>query len=273
MGTARKNFHKSFAGVSLGIVLAAACVIPCSVRAANTSTAAKREAASAQFGRAQEMRAALNEKAPEKRTLADYKRVVTTYQRVYLITPHAMEVADATVAVGELNTEMGDRFGRSYYQTAAEAYQFLIREYPTSKFVQDAMLRMAKLQKDQLGEPAAAAKTYQDFQKKYPRSAHKREVQEALAELALLRNAETGQLDARTIQPAPAPAASPARTVTEGSFQSMAGGSGKITGGEKPKSVGMPTVQHVRCALTPDGTEVVIDLEDAVQYVCGRLAN
>jgi len=53
----------------------------------------------------------------------------------------------------------------------------------------------------------------------------------------------------------------------------MAGGSGKITGGEKPKSVGMPTVQHVRCALTPDGTEVVIDLEDAVQYVSGRLAN
>jgi len=32
-------------------------------------------------------------------------------------------------------------------------------------------------------------------------------------------------------------------------------------------------VQHVRCALTPDGTEVVIDLEDAVQYVSGRLAN
>jgi len=75
------------------------------------------------------------------------------------------------------------------------------------------------------------------------------------------------------MQPAPAPAASPARTVTEGSFQSMASGSGKITGGEKPKSVGMPTVQHVRCALTPDGTEVVIDLEDAVQYVSGRLAN
>jgi len=156
--------------ISLGIVLLAAWVVPCPVRAANTNTPAKREAASAQFARAQEMRAALNEKAAEKRTLADYKRVVATYQRVYLITPHAMEVADATVAVGELNTEMGDRFGRSYYQAAAEAYQFLIREYPTSKFVPDAMLRMAQLQKDQLGDPAAATKTYQDFQKKYPLS-------------------------------------------------------------------------------------------------------
>jgi N-acetylmuramoyl-L-alanine amidase len=273
MGTGRQNFHRSFAGASLGIVLLAACVIPCSALAANTNTAAKREAASAQFARAQEMRAALNEKAPEKRTLADYKRVLTTYQRVYLITPHATEVPDAMVAVGELNTEMGDRFGRSYYQAAAEAYQFLIREYPTSKFVQDAMLRMAQLQKDQLGEPAAATKTYQDFQKKYPRSTHKREVQEALAELALLRNAETGQLDAKAAQPAPAPAASPARTAKEENLQPVARGAGNTSGGEKSKSGGVPSVQHIRCTLTPDGTEVVIDLEDTVQYVSGRIAN
>jgi N-acetylmuramoyl-L-alanine amidase len=243
------------------------------MRAANTNTPAKREAASAQFARAQEMRGALNEKAPDKRTLADYKRVLTTYQRVYLITPHAMEVPDAMVAVGELNTEMGDRFGRSYYQAAAEAYQFLIREYPTNKFVPDAMLRMAQLQKDQLGDPAAATKTYQDFQKKYPRSAHKREVQEALAELALQRNAEAGQLDAKTAQPAPATANSPARAAKEEYPQPVTRSAGNASGGEKAKSVGVPSVQHVRCTPTPDGTEVVIDLEDAVQYVSGRIAN
>src|SRR6201997_3779989 len=254
MGTGRTNFHRSFAGVSLGIVLLATCAIPCPVRAANTNSAAKREAANAQFARAQESLAALNEKAPEKRTLADYKRVVTTYQRVYLITPHAMEVPDATVAVGELDTEMGDRFGRSYYQAAAEAYQFLIREYPTNKFVPDAMLRMGQLQKDQLGDPAAATKTYQDFQKKYPRSAHKREVEEALAELALLRNAQTGQLDAKTAQPAPAP-----KSAKEEALQPVARGAGNTIGGEKSKSVAVPSVQHVRCTVTPDGTEVVID--------------
>jgi N-acetylmuramoyl-L-alanine amidase len=277
MGTGRKNFHRSFAGVSLGILLAAACAIPCLASAANTNTPAKREAASAQFGRAQEMRAALNEKPAEKRTLADYKRVLVTYQRVYLITPHAMEVPDAMVAVGELNTEMGDRFGRSYYQAAAEAYQFLIREYPANKFVQDAMLRVAQLQKDQLGDPAGATKTYQDFQKKYPRSAHKREVQEALAELALLRNAESGQLDAKTTQPAPAPATAPAgsaaRTTKEENLQQVARATGGARGGEKPKSGGVPSIQHIRCTLTPDGTEVVIDLEDTVEYVSGRIAN
>jgi N-acetylmuramoyl-L-alanine amidase len=273
MGTAGRIIHRSFAGVSLGIVLLTALVIPCPLRAASANTAAKREAASSQFARAQEMRAALNEKAPERRTLADYKRVLTTYQRVYLITPHAMEVPDSMVAVGELNTEMGDRFGRSYYQAAAEAYLFLIREYPTSKFVPDAMLRMAQLQKDQLGDPAAATKSYQDFLKKYPRSAHKREVQEALAELALMRNAETGQLDAKVAQPAPAPAASLAKAAREENLQPVARGAGNTSGREKPKSNGAPSVQHIRCTQTPDGTEVVIDLEDAVQYGSGRIAN
>src|SRR5258707_13532897 len=101
MSTGRKNLHESFAGVSLGIVLLAACVIPCPVRAANTHSAAKREAASSQFARAQGMRAALNEKAPEKRTLGDYRRVVGTFQRVYLITPHAMELPDSVAARGQ----------------------------------------------------------------------------------------------------------------------------------------------------------------------------
>src|ERR1700739_3888960 len=121
-----------------------------------------------------------------------------------------MEVPDALAAVAELNTEMGDRFGRSYYQAAADTYAYLIRDYPTSKHGQDAMLRLAKLQRDQLGDLAAATKTYQEFTKKYPRSAHKREVQEALAELTLRRSAETGEAVSRTT-PAPLPPARPVK--------------------------------------------------------------
>ena len=105
----------------------------------------KRDAASTQFGRAEELRETLNTKPADKRTLAEYKQVVNSYRRVYLITPHAVQVPEALVAIAELNTEMGDRFGRSYYQAAVESYQFLIREYPTSKYVPDAMLSMARL--------------------------------------------------------------------------------------------------------------------------------
>src|SRR5262249_14795269 len=155
--------------------------------APDPGAAERSQAASSQFARAEEQRAALNEKPAGKRTLSEYKQVVSSFRRVYLITPRASEVADSLVAVAELYTEMGDRFGRPYYQSAVDSYQFLLREYPTSHFAQDAYLRSAKLQKDQLGDIAGAAKTYDAFLKKFPHSRQRREVQEARAELALLQ--------------------------------------------------------------------------------------
>src|SRR5712664_2354741 len=192
-----KNLHRSFASVSplfvaLGLAL---CVAPTSAARARaessgTATTVKRQAATTQFARAEEQREELNSKPSEKRTLADYKQVVSSYRRVALITPRAPQVPDSLLAVAEVYTEMGDRFGRSYYQSAVDSYQFLVREYPASKYCQDAILRIAKLQRDRLGDEALAKKTYEDFLKRYPRSPRKREVQEALAELALLQNSD-----------------------------------------------------------------------------------
>src|SRR6266581_5564304 len=148
----RKIFLKMFAGASLGFALALAAVSPTKAYAetADATASVKRQSASAQFAKAEEQRAGLNSKPADKRTLADYKQVVTSYRRVALITPRAPEVPDALLAVAELYTEMGDRFGRNYYQSAVDSYQFLLREYPKSKYCQDAMLRVAKLQRDQL---------------------------------------------------------------------------------------------------------------------------
>jgi N-acetylmuramoyl-L-alanine amidase len=274
MTSARKVFHKVFAGASLGYALLVVFSIPCLATTKTASNSSvKREAASSQFSRAEELRAALNAKPAEKRTLAEYKQVVSSYRRVYLITPHALEVPDALFAVGELNTEMGDRFGRSYYQTAVDSYMFLIREYPTSKHLQDAMLNVANLQKDQLGDSAAATKSFQDFQKRFPRSTHKREVQEALAELALMRNAEHGNLSAKASAPPPkasAPATTPAPDVTvmDDHLATVA-----KNGGESPKSVEAPRIEKIKTSVTPNGTEIVLELEDSVEYVSGRIAN
>src|ERR1700676_226054 len=139
----QKNFHKSFARLSLGFALLTFAFLPPAGAATAATSSVRREAANSQFARAEDLRAALNAKAPEQRTLAEYRQVVSSFRRVYLITPHAAAVPDALLAVAELNAEMGDRFGRSYYQTAVDSYEFLIREYPASKFVQDAMLRVA----------------------------------------------------------------------------------------------------------------------------------
>jgi N-acetylmuramoyl-L-alanine amidase len=242
------------------LALSLSVAIPSSLAAA-AANSVKREAAGSQFAKAEQLRAALNAKAPDKRTLADYKKVLGSYQRVYLITPHAVGVPDALFAVAELNTEMGDHFGQSYYQAAVDSYSFLIREYPASKHVQDAMLRVAKLQKDQLGDAASATKSYRDFQKKFPHSTYKREVQEALAELALEKSAEVGGTQSKNSLPG-------------GLTEAPAAVGRKVSsGGEASHSTGVPRVQKIRATVTPDSTEIVIDLEDSVQYSSGRIAN
>jgi len=269
----KKILHGSFARLSpvfaaMGAALILASGAPARTRAeaATTTSAVKRQSAAAQFARAEEQRAALNSKPSERRTLADYKQVVTGYRRVALITPRAAEVPDSLLAIAELYTEMGDRFGRSYYQSAADSYQFLAREYPTNKHCQDAMLRAAKLQREQLGDSAQAKKTYEDFLKRYPRSPRKREAQEALAELALLQNdapAVANTVASNSNAAAPSPEESRVNaTVHSGGKSASRSASGEI-----------PRVRRIRAATNGDATRVTIDLEDSVQYVSGRIAN
>ncbi len=268
----KKILRKSFARlspvfVSLGCVLAVATVAPAKTNAEAEPTAAvRRQAASAQFARAEEQRAALNSKPTEKRTLADYKQAVTGYRRVALITPRAPEVPDSLLAIAELYTEMGDRFGRSYYQSAADSYQFLVHEYPTSRYCQDAILRAAKLQRDQLGDGALAKKTYEDFLKRYPRSPRKREAQEALAELTLLQNSDAPP--ATNSAAANSAAAQPVAEETRAKAPVHSGGKSVSRSGSRE----IPRVRRIRAAASGDSTRVTIDLEDSVQYTSGRIA-
>jgi len=251
---------------------------------AGDPTAAKRQSASSQFARAEEQRTALSSKSAEKRTLADYKQVVNTYRHVYLITPHASEVPDALVAVAELYSEMGERFGRSYFQSAVDTYQFLIREYPTSRYCQDAYLRSAKLQKDQLGDLSGASATYEAFLKKFPRSPHKREVQEARAELALLQNSAPVEAPRSAIARSAGSEAErpetqkrvisrdlPREAETETARNEVRGANEQ---GAAPSINGhMPQIRKISAKSSQDSTRVTIELESAVQYASGRIAN
>jgi len=231
----------------------------------------KRQAASTQFARAEDLRAQLNSKPADKRKLSEYKQVVSSYRRVYLITPHTGEVPDALLAVAELYTEMGDRFGRSYYQLAADSYQFLLHEYPTSHYGQDAMLRIARLQKDQLGDSAAASKTFEEFLKKYPRSARKREAQEALAELALLRNTEDASASASASTTAPA--ANDAEKTAEAAESARRVPADAVLAYSAANPGRAPRLRRITASAAADSTRVTIDLEDLVQYASARIRN
>jgi N-acetylmuramoyl-L-alanine amidase len=269
---AKKILHRSFACLSpvfaaVGAALLAASAAPAKTNADASAAAVRRQSASSQFARAEEQRAALNSKPTEKRTLADYKQVVAGYRRVALITPRAPEVPDSLLAIAELYTEMGDRFGRTYYQSAVDSYQFLVREYPTNKYCQDAILRVAKLQREQLGDSSLATKTYEDFLKKYRHSARKREAQEALAELALLQNS-----DAPVTTNSVASNSNAASTDTEEMKASAPVHSGGRAASRSDAGE-IPRVRRIRAAANGDATRVIIDLEDSVQYSSGRIAN
>ena len=270
---AGQNFlHKIFARVSpvfLALGLAFSCSHTSLAREGSEAhdKSNRRQAAATQFAHAEDLRAGLNSKPAEKRKLSEYKQVVSSYRRVYLITPHAAEVPDALLAVAELYSEMGDKFGRSYYQLAADSYKFLLHEYPTSHYGQDAMLRLARLQKDQLGDAAEASKTFEEFLKKYPRSSRKREVQESMAELALLRNDESSpsaktQAAAGESEKIAEEAESARRVPADAVPVYMAENSGKV-----------PRLRRIGTSASADSTRVTIDLEDLVQYASARIRN
>jgi N-acetylmuramoyl-L-alanine amidase len=307
MLTGQKNFHMAFAPVSpvfmLRLVLALSAAIFCASEIATTfaalpsgadatATAVKRQAATSQFLRAEEQRSALNARSPEKRTLAEYKQAVASYHRVTLITPRAPEVPDSLLAVAELYTEMGDRFGRSYYQAAVDTYGYLVREYPTSKYCQDSLLRAAKLQRNQLGDATAAAGTYEAFVKRYPRSPRRREAQEALAEIALVQNSELSASSASTAptsknlspakraEAAPIPEAAPIITssdigrVADANREVAARSSDSKSGGEQNSDLeNAPRIRRIRALAHGEATRVTIDLEGGVQYSSARITN
>jgi len=267
ISTAANSLKKVFALVSPFFVLLSfisSLIAP--VAASPAPTATLKRQAGAQFQRAEQQRATLNLKPIAKRTLGDYRQVVSSYRRVYLITPRANEVPEALIAIAQLYTEMGERFGRNYYQNAADSYRFLLREYPTTRHAPDAMLVCAKLQRDQLADYAGATQTYKDFLKRFPRSPRKREAQEGVAELALVENNSE-----------PAPDKNKDKVISDAAISEAAlpkdESTDALTPSSTPRSVGIPRLRRIRSAVTEDATRVTIDLEDVVHYNSGRLEN
>ena len=124
---------------------------------ANNNAPSRRDAANAQFDRAEKAREALEARPESARTLKDYTALVIEYQRVYLITSHASDVPASLNHVAELFRTMGDLFDAKYYQRSIESFQFLMQQYPTSKYREDALLAIAHIEQDDLHDSAARA--------------------------------------------------------------------------------------------------------------------
>ena len=160
------------------------CVLTFATLPAHSDDAAdRRAAAAAQFEKAEGLRAQLEAKTERDRSIKDYQQLVNAYRHVYLITPHATEVPDALREVGDLYRAMGQQFEPMYFDSAVEAYEFLLHEYPMTTHREEAQLAIAAIQRNNLGQTNLAQKSYQDFLSEHPRSMHADEVRQVLAEI------------------------------------------------------------------------------------------
>ncbi len=205
--------------------------------------ASKRAAAHAQFERAEKQRTALQGQPKSERTTDAYLKVIAAYRRVYLISPHAADVSAAYVAVAELYQDMGRQFDPKYYQSAIDAYQFLLHEYPNSRYRDDALMTIGVIYKDDLQQLDLAEKSFQEFLKYHPRSPKAPEAQQALAEISKARQASRKPGTARKLAK------------------------------EQENERKLPQVTQIRTWNGENYTRVVIDLEDEVQYQSARIAD
>jgi N-acetylmuramoyl-L-alanine amidase len=257
----------------LRVFFAAAVVLslfPLASRADENSSS-RRDAARAQFERAEKTREALEARPEIARTLKDYTALVVEYQRVYLITSHAADVPASLNHVAELFRTMGDLFDAKYYQRSIDSYQFLMREYPTSKYREDALLAIARIQQDDLHDPALAQKTYEQFLSQHPRSAHAAEVRAALekfsADSASAKSpqppaADKDRSDRAIPKTVSADKVPPATDTKQGAPEDnfdAEGGSG-------------PRVSRIRTWNADTYTRVVIDVGAKVKYQAARIS-
>ena len=243
-------------------------LLPVSSRADDTSS--RRDAANAQFERAEKAREALEGRPESARTLKDYTALVVDYQRVSLITSHAADVPASLNHVAELFRTMGDLFDVKYYQRSIDAYKFLIREYPQSKFREDAQLAVAHIEQDDLHDSAAAQKVCAEFLSAHPRSSHAAEVRAMLDKISAanapakpLAAASAGKDHADRTSPAVSADKTPPATDTKPGAPddaSAADGSG-------------PKVSRIRTWNADTYTRIVIDVGAKVKYQAARISS
>ena len=234
--------------------------------------------AEAQYQKAEQMRQAFEAKPEDSRSLEDYKQLVAAYRRVYLLSSSAGAVTPALMEVAQLYHGMGDQFDQAYYQNSLVTYEFLIAQYPGSKFRTDALFEVGKIEKDDLGEGPEAKDAFTQFLQKYPHSPRAVEAREALKEIAAGKigapksaaqtAAKTGAANADesspdTADPDAAHQAADSQPVKDAETVAQPAPGDPQSGPAK--------VTAIRTWNADDYTRVVVDLDGAVKYESARI--
>jgi N-acetylmuramoyl-L-alanine amidase len=242
-GVFSSKTKSAIAWLSLALVLLVCASSP--VRADRKSEARD------QFEHAVRLRTILEGSPQRERKLTEYKQVITSFHRVYLITPNAEEVTPALIAEAELYEEMGRAFDAKYFQSAVETYNFLLKQYPGSRYRGEAIFSIGKLQKDELSEPEAAEVTLKDYLRRFPKSDKADEARASLKEIADSREKAKQKLAESVLLP---------------------GLKGKVVQ-QRESDKGTPRVLDIKTWNANDATRIVVTLEDTVSFNSARITS
>ena len=262
------------------------------------------------FGRAEQLRDALESRPESSRTLNEYGRVLDAYRSVYHDNPADPKAAEAVNMVAGLLAEEGRVFHQDKtLLSAVGQFEFLRTEYPGSSYRAPALLAEATIFLHDLHDPAAAKTAYLKFLSSYPRHPLAAQARAGLKEIdhqnRRKRAADSTQdetaennsdappsdvqparadpaqrTDANPRSAAPPVAAQPGALVAKPAMITSAtdtAGQPVLTGAMRVAAQAhhgpLPLVTNVRHWSTPVYTRVAIDLQDQVQFEAARVPN
>ncbi|HET7209816.1 MAG TPA: N-acetylmuramoyl-L-alanine amidase [Terriglobales bacterium] len=236
-----------FAKQGVLLVLLALASAPAWARSFHSEAWAREKYASAE--RARE---ALNGRLAKERSRRDYQQAIDAYRRVYFGSPTSTKADPSVVATAAIMLEMGRQFDdEKILRSAIKQYEFLRREYPSSKGRFDALFTIGEIYKEDLDDFAAARASFQEFLRRYP---HHHLADDARSALAEMDQAARSASSRRTVK-----GTAPENPVADDSSEPNA-----------PRK-GYSRVTGIRHWSTPDYTRVAIDLQQPAKFDSQRL--
>jgi N-acetylmuramoyl-L-alanine amidase len=225
---------------------------------AEPARADKKAQARDQFEQAVKMRTMLEGYLVSDRSLADYQQTVAAYHKVYMISPQADDVTLALIAEGELYEEMGHQFDPKYFQSAIDSYDFLLTQYPRTRYRAQAIYAIGYIQKEDLNQPDKAETTFSEYVRRFPKGEKVADAKRALQQIGDARDAERKARDAAR------------ETTREAEIADAAVAKGPVVEPREAQNR-TPFVTDVRTWNAESYTRVVVTLDDTVKYDAARI--
>ena len=237
-----------------------------------------------QFERAVRMRTTLEGTPQKERSLVDYRAAVSAYHKVYLISAQAEEVTPSLIAEAELYEEMGRLFDAKYFQSAIDSYNFLLKQYPGSRYREQALYSIGLVQKDGLHQPDVAEATLKEYVRRFPKSDLASDARVALKDIAETREKANAQalaqaqaaaqaqaqekLQAQAKQQAQARTAKVQAAAATDAWPELKG----KTVEQQESENGTPRVLDVKTWNTENSARIVVTLSDTIAFNAARIA-